>query len=263
MKRSNPSTVDGGGEMNRDTSSVVSSAKSEAHPTVRSSRSVTHRAGQHRQPAPPIAARDAPSSRAALDSCSRPDRSRYGMFSMASSPRRQRWPPGRRIQRRRSAAASVVIGREHRRVVARGAPDDVVVVGRAPDDVVDRRRRAPDDVVVGGSRAPHDVVVVGRVPQTMLSQSAPPQSVPHTMLSSPSSVPHTMLSSPRTSCPRRCCRRRTCPRRCCRRSHRRCPTRCCRRRRIVPQTMLSPCRPGSCAYAPRPMPILPGVARSA
>ena len=84
-----------------------------------------------------------------------------------------------------------------------------------------------------------------RVPHTMLSQSAPPQSVPQTMLSpSPPTVPQTMLS-PSPRCPRRCCRRR-----------RRCPRRCCRRRRrapddvvavahCVPQTMLSPSYPGS------------------
>ena len=41
MNRSNPSTVDGGGEMNRVTSSVVSIAKSDAASDVRSSRSRT------------------------------------------------------------------------------------------------------------------------------------------------------------------------------------------------------------------------------
>ena len=49
MNRSNPSTVDGGGEMNRATSSVVSSAKSEAR--IRCSQ-FTQRdvsAAQHRQ----------------------------------------------------------------------------------------------------------------------------------------------------------------------------------------------------------------------
>ena len=39
MKRSNPSTVDGGGEMKRDTSSVVSSANSGAASEARISRS--------------------------------------------------------------------------------------------------------------------------------------------------------------------------------------------------------------------------------
>ena len=41
MKRSKPSAVDGGGEMNRDTSSDVSSAKSEAASDARSSRRTT------------------------------------------------------------------------------------------------------------------------------------------------------------------------------------------------------------------------------
>src|SRR5437868_751054 len=41
MKRSKPSTVVGGGEMNRDTSSLVSIAKSDGASDVRSSRSVT------------------------------------------------------------------------------------------------------------------------------------------------------------------------------------------------------------------------------
>ena len=41
MKRSKPSTVVGGGEMNRDTSSVVSIAKSDGASDARSSRSVT------------------------------------------------------------------------------------------------------------------------------------------------------------------------------------------------------------------------------
>ena len=40
MKRSNPSTVDGGGEMKRETSSVVSSASSDGASESRSSRSV-------------------------------------------------------------------------------------------------------------------------------------------------------------------------------------------------------------------------------
>ncbi len=43
MKRSNPSTVVGGGEMKRETSSVVSIAKSEAASEARSSLSVTRR----------------------------------------------------------------------------------------------------------------------------------------------------------------------------------------------------------------------------
>jgi hypothetical protein len=41
MNRSNPSTVVGGGEMNRETSSVVSIANSDAASDARSSRSVT------------------------------------------------------------------------------------------------------------------------------------------------------------------------------------------------------------------------------
>src|SRR2546427_3366159 len=41
MKRSKPSTVFGGGEMNRDTSSVVRSAKSDAASDARSSLSTT------------------------------------------------------------------------------------------------------------------------------------------------------------------------------------------------------------------------------
>ena len=41
MKRSKPSTVVGGGEMNRETSSVVSIAKSDGASDARSSRSVT------------------------------------------------------------------------------------------------------------------------------------------------------------------------------------------------------------------------------
>ncbi len=41
MNRSNPSTEVGGGEMNRDTSSVVSSEKSDAASDARSSRSTT------------------------------------------------------------------------------------------------------------------------------------------------------------------------------------------------------------------------------
>ena len=41
MNRSKPSTVVGGGEMNRDTSSVVSSEKSDAASDARSSRSTT------------------------------------------------------------------------------------------------------------------------------------------------------------------------------------------------------------------------------
>jgi hypothetical protein len=41
MNRSNPSTVDGGGEMKRVTSSVVSIAKSDGASEVRSSRSRT------------------------------------------------------------------------------------------------------------------------------------------------------------------------------------------------------------------------------
>ncbi len=40
MKRSKPSTVVGGGEMNRDTSSVVSIASSDGASSTRSSRSV-------------------------------------------------------------------------------------------------------------------------------------------------------------------------------------------------------------------------------
>ncbi len=39
------------------------------------------------------------------------------------------------------------------------------------------------------------------VPHTMLSQSAPPQSVPQTMFSSPSAVPQTMLPSASVSVP--------------------------------------------------------------
>ena len=114
----------------------------------------------------------------------------------------------------------------------------------APHDVVAAAVGAPDDVVAVAGGAPHDVVAGIAVPQTMSSQSAPPQSVPQTMLSPP------------PPCPTRCCRRRRpCPRRCCRR-RRRCPTRCCRRDRgapddvvaasrcprrcCVPQTMLSP-----------------------
>ena len=54
MKRSKPSTVVGGGEMKRATSSVVSSAKSDGASDARSSRSVTVRAGQHRQPVAPV-----------------------------------------------------------------------------------------------------------------------------------------------------------------------------------------------------------------
>ena len=49
MNRSKPSTVVGGGEMNRDTSSVVSIANSEAASEWRSSRRVTATAGQNRQ----------------------------------------------------------------------------------------------------------------------------------------------------------------------------------------------------------------------
>jgi hypothetical protein len=41
MNRSNPSTVEGGGEMNRETSSVVSIANSDGASEIRSSRSVT------------------------------------------------------------------------------------------------------------------------------------------------------------------------------------------------------------------------------
>ena len=41
MNRSKPSTVDGGGEMKRDTSSVVSAAYSAGASLTRSSRSVT------------------------------------------------------------------------------------------------------------------------------------------------------------------------------------------------------------------------------
>src|ERR1700676_5507643 len=41
MKRSKPSTVVGGGEMNRDTSSVVSIAKSDGASDARNSRSTT------------------------------------------------------------------------------------------------------------------------------------------------------------------------------------------------------------------------------
>ena len=58
MKRSNPSTVVGGGEMNRETSSVVSIAKSDGASDARSSRSVTRRAGQHRQAVAPVGGDD-------------------------------------------------------------------------------------------------------------------------------------------------------------------------------------------------------------
>jgi hypothetical protein len=43
MNRSNPSTVVGGGEMKRETSSLVSIVRSEGASAVRSSRSVTPR----------------------------------------------------------------------------------------------------------------------------------------------------------------------------------------------------------------------------
>ena len=56
MNRSNPSTVDGGGEMNRATSSVVSSAKSDGASDARSSRSTTCLSAQHRQPLAPVGA---------------------------------------------------------------------------------------------------------------------------------------------------------------------------------------------------------------
>ena len=80
-----------------------------------------------------------------------------------------------------------------------------------------RRRPCPTRCCRRLRRCPTRCCHRSVVPHTMLSQSAPPQSLPHTMLSSPPVLPHTMLSSP-PSCPRRCCRRRWCPRRCCRRS---------------------------------------------
>ena len=57
MNFSNPSTVDGGGEMNRDTSSVVSSANSDAASVGPQLPQRDPAAGQHRQTASPIAAR--------------------------------------------------------------------------------------------------------------------------------------------------------------------------------------------------------------
>ena len=58
MNRSKPSTVVGGGEMNRATSSVVSIARSDGASEARSSRRMTPLAGQHRQACSPVGADD-------------------------------------------------------------------------------------------------------------------------------------------------------------------------------------------------------------
>ncbi len=105
------------------------------------------------------------------------------------------------------------------------------VAARAPHDVVGDSARAPDDVVVVANRAPDDVV----------AQSAPPQSVPQTMLSSSRAVPHTMLSPSPDACPTRCCRSfASVPQTMLSSEVERCPRRCCRRCARVPHTMLSP-----------------------
>ena len=172
----------------------------------------------------------------------------------------------RRTGRRRPAAPAASPNRsskldavEHGRRRPGSSNERRLFTGAAPGDVVVFARRAPDDVVDLTAGAPDDVVGFHRcrpcprrccrarlrrrsVPQTMLSQSAPPHAVPHTMLShspSPQAVPHTMLShfvavgraphdvvalavegAPHdvvgvqlATCPRRCCRTRSVPQR--------------------------------------------------
>ena len=132
----------------------------------------------------------------------------------------------------------------------RGAPDDVVAVGRVPQTMLSPSASVPQTMLSPSAacptrccrrrrRAPHDVVAVAAVPHTMLS---PSPAVPHTMLSpSRSRAPDDVVAvdggapddvvavagrapddvvAVAARCPRRCCRRHAtdaCPRRCCRR----------------------------------------------
>ena len=204
MKRSKPSTVVGGGEMKRDTSSVVSSAKSDGASDARSSRSVDLLAAQHRQPLPPVGADDRRRGRGVV-------RTGVGhdgpQFVAVRHLFHDYLPPFGRWAIRRS----VSVARCPRRCCRRrgGAPHDVVAIGGAPHDVVAvvrsrcptrccrRRRRCPRRCCRSRrrrSRCPTRCCRRRRVPQTMLSPSSR-SSVPQTMLSpSLESVPQTMLS---------------------------------------------------------------------
>src|SRR5580765_2495288 len=138
MKRSNASTVAGGGEMNRATSSVESVANSDVASLRRSSRSVTSEPVSVGSPVRQSVADGVVSGSGSVETTV----SRcgwYGIFSMALPRPLPRTPDD---------------------VVAVGsAPDDVVAVSRSPPDDVVAIRGAPDDVVAVPG-APHDVVAV-------------------------------------------------------------------------------------------------------
>ena len=261
MNRSKPSTDVGGGEMNRDTSSVVSSAKSDAASVARSSRSTTC----------------LPLSTGSRCCQSAADR----------LPGWHRHDPGVQLR--------LVRHLFHRQCpdlcrycpAGRGAatsPNSCLIQGARLskfEEPVERRVLLQVEArLTARQQCPRTMLSPSLAePQTMLSPSL---AEPQTMLSPSLAVPQTMLSPAaavptrccrRRWCPRRCCRRRRCPRRCCRQHRRcprrcchrsrrrrtRCPTRCCRRRwcprrccrrrqpcptrccrRPVPQTMLSP-----------------------
>ena len=247
MKRSKPSTVVGGGEMKRATSSVVSIASSEGASSLRSSRSVNV------DPAITGSAVFQFGGRPCV-CCSRRDHRRGSLLVQFGLEGHlfHYWPPppvaGRRViderlDCRTGRRTDVGVERfDFRGVVAEDSSsspaelphDDVVVAAVAPHDVVDERL-LPQTMLSRPSALPHTMLSSSLLPQTMLSQSAPPQSLPHTMLSSAAVAPDDVV---RRRCPRRCCRRRSCPTRCCR--HRCCPRRCCRSASDSPQTMLLP-----------------------
>src|SRR6185295_2705351 len=86
MKRSKPSTVLGGGEMKRDTSSVVSIAKSDCASEMRSSRSVTPLLVSTGSPARQSVVVMTSSTGGGNTTCSSMS-ARYGIFSMLEAPR--------------------------------------------------------------------------------------------------------------------------------------------------------------------------------
>src|SRR5215471_12920498 len=169
MKRSNPSTVAGGGEMNRDTSSVESVANSDAASLRRSSRNVTSEPASVGRPVRQSIADGFDSGADAVETTG----SRCGWYrilSMALPHPLPRAPDDVVAIRCPPHDVAAVRGRTPHDVVAvRSAPDDVVAVPGAPDDVVADHgapdnvvtvERAPNDVVAVQARAPHDVCAV-------------------------------------------------------------------------------------------------------
>src|ERR1051326_3770670 len=169
MKRSNPSTADGGGEMNRVTSAVVSKAMSDAASDRRSSLSVAPAArstgSRLRQSAAVVV-----TMRVDAVSCApmslKNDRPPHDVGAPDDVARRERAPRGRT------------------RIRPGGPPDDVLSVGgahqrSAPDDVAAPERvAAPYDVGAPHDiGAPHDVRAPddGQVPRRLVREDRRPR----------------------------------------------------------------------------------------